>query len=149
MRFGAGTRPGALLRAWLCSVVPMLVALVPLGLLMKQQFAIHQATGQAFGGAATAGVAGGSLSIYSVITNFGYAVFGFHSNAVMSDVISLWPFVMLAGLALLGRRAKPVTYLFCRGGAVPVAAMFVLGQFKSSLGRRPLHVHHRPRRCCC
>ncbi len=134
VRFRRRDRPGILLRAWLFSVVPMLVALVPLGLLMKQQFSIHQATGQAFGGAATAGVAGGSLTIYSVITNFGYAVFGFHSNVVMSDVISLWPFIMLAGLALLGRRSTWVTYLFMAAVAVPVAAMFVLAQFQSTLG---------------
>jgi uncharacterized membrane protein len=133
IRFRRKDRPGVLLRAWLFSVVPMLVALVPLGLMMKQQFSVHQATGQAFGGAATSGLAAGSVTIYSVITNFGYAMFGFHSNVVMSDVISLWPFIMLVGLALLGRRSTWVTYLFMAAVAVPVGAMFVLGHFQSTL----------------
>ncbi len=133
VRFQRKERPGAFLRAWLFSAVPLLLALIPLGLLMKEQFTIHQATGQAFGGAATVGVAGGNISIYSVITNFGYSVFGFHSNVVMSDVISLWPFIMLGALAVLGRRATPFTYLLVAAVAVPVGAMSVLGHFDSTL----------------
>ena len=96
--------------------------------MMKGQFSNAQATGQAFRGAA-----GASLTIYSVITNFGYAVVGFHSTPVMSDVISLWPFGMLAALVLLGRHCKPVTYLLVAMVVVPVAAMFVLGDLKESL----------------
>ncbi|HEX3979672.1 MAG TPA: glycosyltransferase family 39 protein, partial [Acidimicrobiales bacterium] len=133
VRFHRRERPGRLLRAWLFSAVPLVLALIPLGLMMKGQFTVHQATGQAFGGTATATVAGG-ITIYSVITNFGYAAFGFHSNVVMSDVISLWPFIMLGALAMLGRRATSVTYLFAAAVAVPVGVMFVLGQFQSSLG---------------
>jgi hypothetical protein len=126
-------RMPALLPPWLCSLVPIVLTSIPLALLMKQQFGIHQATGQAFGPAANAAVATGTLSIYSVITNFVYGVFGYHSEKVVSDVSSFWPFGMLAGLALLGRRAKPVTYLLFALVLVPVAAMFLVGEFKTSL----------------
>ncbi len=80
-------RMPALLPPWLCSAVPIVLTSIPLALLMKQQFGIHQATGQAFGPAANSVVATGTLSIYSIITNFDYGVFGYHSAAVVSDVI--------------------------------------------------------------
>ena len=128
LRWRRHQRPGALLRPWLCSAVLLLVALIPLGLTMKGQFSNAQDTGQAFRGAA-----GASLSIYSVISNFGYAVVGFHSTPVMSDLVSLWPLGMLAALVLLGRRCKPVSYLLVAMVVVPVAAMFVLGDLKESL----------------
>ncbi|MGB7049988.1 MAG: glycosyltransferase family 39 protein [Acidimicrobiales bacterium] len=127
-RWRRDQKPGALLRPWLCSAAVVLTALIPLGLMMKGQFANAQNTGQAFRGAA-----GASLSVYSVITNFGYAVVGFHSTPVMSDLVSLWPFGMLAALVLLGRRCKPVSYLLVVMVVVPVAAMFVLGDLKESL----------------
>lgn len=123
----------ALLPPWLCSVVPIALTSIPLALLMKEQFGIHQATGQAFGPAANAVVGTGTLSIYSIITNFVYGVSGYHSAAVVSDVSSFWPFGMLAGLALLGRRVKPVTYLLFAAVLVPVTAMFLVGHFKTSL----------------
>lgn len=128
VRWRRHQRPGALLRPWLCSAQLLIVVLIPLGLMMKGQFSNVQDTGQAFGGAASAG-----LSVYSVIANFGYAVVGFHSTAVMSHVVSLWPLGMLAALVLLGRHCKPVTYLLVAIVVVPVAAMFVLGDLVASL----------------
>jgi uncharacterized membrane protein len=132
LRWRRHQRPGALLQPWLCSAVVTFIALIPLGLMMKGQFANAQATGQAFAGAASA-IGTSSLSIYSVLTNLGYATFGFHSAAVMSHLVSLWPLGMLGGLALLGRRCKPVTYLFVMVVVVPVIAMFILSEFKESL----------------
>ena len=117
---------------WLCSAAVVLVALVPLGLMMKGQFTNAQNTGQAFRGAPAHGDQG--LSIYSVITNLGYAVVGFHSTAVMTRpglalaFRACWPVV-----ALLGRHCKPVTYLLVVMVVVPVVAMFVLGDLKESL----------------
>jgi uncharacterized membrane protein len=134
VRWRRRERPGALLWPWLCSAVLMVVALIPLAMLMKQQYSVSQATGEAFGGTATAGAGTGSLNVYSVITNFDYTVIGFHSTAVMSDVISLWPFAMLGALALLGLRVKPTTYLLGAVVLVPVVAMFILAEFKGSLG---------------
>jgi len=134
LRWRRHQRPGALLRGWVSSTVPVALALVPLALLMKQQYSADQATGQAFGGAASVGINTGSHSIYSVITNFGYSIIGFHSTSVMSEVNSFWPLAMLGALALLGRRSKPVTYLLVAMVAVPVTLMFVLAGFKGSLG---------------
>jgi uncharacterized membrane protein len=121
-------KPWAILRGWLCSSVVLVAALIPLALMMKEQFANAQATGQAFRGASGAG-----LTIYSVMTNVGYALVGFHSQPIMSDLIALWPLVMLGALAVLGRRCKPVTYFLVFVVIVPVAAMFVLGDLKESL----------------
>jgi uncharacterized membrane protein len=132
VRWRRRERPGALLWPWLCCAVLTGAALVPVAMLMRQQYSVSQATGQAFGG--TAGAGTGSRNIYSVITNFDYTVIGFHSTAVMSDVISLWPFAMLGALALLGLRVKPVTYLLGTMVLVPVVAMFILAEFKESLG---------------
>lgn len=128
VRWRRHERPGALLLPWLCSAVVLLLALVPIGLMMKGQFSNAQDTGQAFRGAA-----GASLSVYSVITNFGYTIVGFHSTSVMSHVVSLWPFGILAALLVLGRRCKPVSYLLVAMVVVPVTAMFVLGDLKESL----------------
>ena len=93
-------RPGALLRPWLCSAALLLVALVPLGLMMKGQFSNAQATGQGLQGASGAG-----LTIYSVMTNFGYAV----------DRLPLDPDHVACDLALAvghaGRPRRPRTSL--------------------------------------
>ena len=126
-------RHPVLLWGWVCTAVPMAAALLPLGLLMKQQFSIDQATGQAFGVTA-AGAGTGQPSVYSIISNIVDAVFGFHSNTVISDISSFWPFAMLVGLALLGRRAKSVSYLLLVLVLVPLIGMFVLSEFKVSLG---------------
>ncbi len=118
VRWRRHQRPGALFRPWLCSAVVSGIALVPLGLMMKGQFDNAQATGQAFAGAASA-IGTSSLSIYSVLTNLGYAGIGFHSTAVMSHVISLWPLGMLVGPRLAGTplQAGDVPVRDDRGGA--------------------------------
>jgi uncharacterized membrane protein len=125
-------RPPRLLGGWLCAAIPMAVSLAPLALLMKQQFSIDQATGQAFGAAANAGV--GTTSIYSIIANISDAIIGFHSSAAVADISSFWPLAMLSGLALLGRRAGSVSYLLLVVVVVPFVGMFVLAEFKESLG---------------
>jgi 4-amino-4-deoxy-L-arabinose transferase-like glycosyltransferase len=132
VRWRRHQRPGALLWPWLCSAVLILVALVPLALMMKGQFHSAQATGQAFAGSVNT-IGTGSLNIYTVLTNLAYSTIGFHSTAVMSYAIAIWPIGVLVALVLLGRHSRPVTYLLVAVVVVPVIAMFVLGEFKASL----------------
>ena len=94
-------RPPALLRGWLGTALPMAVGRgFPLALLMKQQFSIDQATGQAFGVAANAGF-GTTASTRSSPT-WSMPPSASTPTAVITDLSSFWPFAMLAGLALLG-----------------------------------------------
>jgi len=132
VRWRRHQQPGRLLRPWLCSTVPLVVAMVPLAFIMNQQFIVHKAAGQALGASAnTVGTA--SLSIYSIITSDNWGVFGFHSNAVMLVLSALWPFGILGAMAVLGRRSTPTTYLLCALAVVPMFAMFALGHVKESL----------------
>ncbi len=132
VRWRRHRRPGTLLWPWLCSAVVILITLVPLALMMKVQFHNAQATGQAFQGSVNT-VGTTSLNIYTVLLNLGYSTIGFHSSAVMSYVVAIWPIGVLGALLLLGRRCRPVTYLLVAVVVVPVIAMFVLGEFKASL----------------
>jgi uncharacterized membrane protein len=132
VRWRRHQRPRALFWPWLCSAVLIFIALIPLALMMKEQFHSAQATGQAFQGAVNT-IGTTNLNIYTVLTNLAYSTIGFHSAAVMSYVIASWPIGVLGALVLLGRHCRPVTYLLIAMIAVPIIAMFALGNFKESL----------------
>ena len=132
VRWRRHQRPGVLLWPWLCSAVLIFVSLIPLALMMKEQFRSAQATGQAFAGSVNT-IGTTHLNIYTVLSNLAYSTIGFHSTAVMGYAIALWPLGVLGALVLLGRRSRPVTYLMLAVVVVPVLAMFVLGEYKESL----------------
>ena len=132
VRWRRGRSLRGLVRAWAVSAALILAALVPLALLARQQFSVHQATGQAFG-VAVHGPDAGHLGIYSVITNLAWGLVGYHSNAAMATMVALWPVGMLVALVLLGRRARPVSAFLVGAVVTPVALMFVLGVLKSNL----------------
>jgi uncharacterized membrane protein len=132
LRWRRHQRPGALLWPWLGSAVLIFIPLIPLALMMKEQFHNAQAAGMAFAGSTnTIGTQG--LNIYTVLSNLADSTVGFHSSAVMSYGIAIWPIGVLGALVLLGRRSRPVTYLLVAVVVVPVIAMFILGEFKASL----------------
>ena len=59
------------------------------------------------------------LSIYRLFANAVWAIWGYHSGAVMSKLGALWPFAMLLALVLLGRRRSPPTVLLAAVGFIP------------------------------
>jgi 4-amino-4-deoxy-L-arabinose transferase-like glycosyltransferase len=117
-----------LLLGWGISLAAIAATMVPLALLIHQQFSVHQATGQAFGVNS-----GGHLGIYSVIANLAWGTVGYHSDPDMAILVALWPIGMLIALGALGRRPKPVTFLFMAAVLFPLTGMFLLGLAKSNL----------------
>ncbi len=130
VRWRHGQPVRRLVVGWAVSAALILAALVPLVVLAHQQFSVHQATGQAFG---VGGVGLGHLGIYSIIVDLAWGLVGYHSNPDMAILVALWPLGMLLSLVLLGRRAKPVSYLLCGAVLVPVVMMFLLGLEKQEL----------------
>jgi hypothetical protein len=66
-------------------------------------------------------------TVYALGANLVWAVWGYHSDPVMAQIVGLWPLAMLLALALLGRGRAPTTSLLVACVVVPVAALFLLG----------------------
>jgi hypothetical protein len=73
------------------------------------------------------------VSVYAVVANLIWAVWGFHSDAVMVQIAALWPLAMLLVLLLLGRGRSRSTTLLLALVAVPMVALFAVGSFKRDL----------------
>lgn len=116
----------------------LVAALAPLVPMMRDQFAGNQANGLGFQAPsrsdATVTATGGSHpSIYSLLANFVWGVWGYHSNAVMTRLAALWPFGMLVTLLVLGRgRSRRTLYLAALALAPPLM-LLVVGLVKPDL----------------
>jgi hypothetical protein len=117
----------------------LVAALVPLVPMMRDQFAGNQAAGLGFQtpsrSDATVTATGGSHpSVYSLLANFVWGVWGYHSDAVMTRVAALWPFGMLITLLIMGRggRSGRTFYLFSLALAPPLL-LFAVGLVKPDL----------------
>ncbi|HET9720229.1 MAG TPA: glycosyltransferase family 39 protein, partial [Solirubrobacteraceae bacterium] len=106
---------------WGGSTVALASQLVPLGLLLGAQF--HGNGGLA--GVATVGASG--VSFYSAVSNFAWALFGFHPAFVTSGVSAVWPLAMLASLVFVGRNLGRRGRLMLVCGLVPALATLALG----------------------
>ncbi len=73
------------------------------------------------------------LSVYSVVANGIWAVWGYHSDGAMAQIAALWPLGMLAALLALGRGRSPGTSLLVGLIAVPALALFAVGTVKRDL----------------
>jgi hypothetical protein len=80
-----------------------------------------------------ASLSGNHLTIYAALANLIWAVWGYHSNAVMALLAALWPLGMLFALVLLGRHQGRVTTLFVLAVLGPGLVMFCLGMVKRDL----------------
>lgn len=122
---------GALLRRVLGSALAQALLLAPLVPFALYQAAHNQASGFGFSGS---GLSAGSAvvpppSIYGLLTNVQWAMFGYQSDRLTTRLVALWPIGLLLLLLLLGRRRRVASRSLVLIGALPVAAVFAASLF--------------------
>jgi uncharacterized membrane protein len=125
-----------LIGTWL-TWLALLAAAAPLAPFALDQFSQSQAAGMGFGGAPSAAapldIPGSSASLYAVLSNFVWAVWGYHANSTMLRVAALWPLLMLLSLALMGQRRSNATRVVLALALAPVLLLLFVGLVKRDL----------------
>lgn len=112
-------------------VLPLLpLALDQLGAYSGRSGAAVSAPAQA--GSAASGLAG-EVSVYAVGANAIWAVVGYHSDGVMTQLAALWPLLLLAAFAALGRGRSRRTTALLTCIAVPTILFVLAGLVKRDL----------------
>jgi uncharacterized membrane protein len=75
----------------------------------------------------------GGLSIYAVLSNFVWAIWGYHANGTMLKIAALWPLLMLVSLATLGRGRSDTTRMVVALAIGPVLLLLLVGLVKRDL----------------
>ena len=135
------TQRRRLLLVWAAALGATLVLVLPLLPIGLHQLAAytgrHGATSPASAAPATAGLSAsslaGGLSVYAVGANALWAVLGYHSDAVMTQLAALWPLLLLLGLAALGRGRSNRTTALLTCIALPAAVFVAAGFLKRDL----------------
>ena len=126
-----------LLRAWAASAAVFVILVAPLAAFAYRQFEVNQASGRGFGSTPSqtaAAIAGEHhLSLYEFLANAVWAVWGYHADATMVDLVALWPLAILLTLFLLGRGWSQTSTLLVAIALLPALALFAIGQSKSDL----------------
>jgi 4-amino-4-deoxy-L-arabinose transferase-like glycosyltransferase/O-antigen/teichoic acid export membrane protein len=123
-------------RSWAASAALAVAAVLPLLPILHDQWVgyANRSSGLVPGQAGAASSAlGDNISIYAVLANLIWAVWGYHSDATMVQIAALWPLLMLLGLVLLGRGRSGRSVLLSGLVVVPLAALFVIGSTKRDL----------------
>jgi hypothetical protein len=123
-------------RSWVVSAALVVAALLPLLPILHDQWASYsdRSSGLVPGQAgAASSTLGDSISIYAVLANLIWAVWGYHADATMVQIAALWPLLMLLGLVLLGRGRSGRSVLLFGLVVVPLAALFAIGSTKRDL----------------
>ena len=119
------------LGASLVLVLPVIpLALDQIGAYTDRRVATTAAPAQA--GSAASGLAG-DVSVYAVGANAIWSVVGYHSDRVMMQLAALWPLLLLAGFAALGRGRSSRTTALVVCIAVPALAFVGAGMVKRDL----------------
>jgi hypothetical protein len=115
----------------------LLAAAAPLASFAAEQFSHSQAAGMGFGGAPSAAaplsIPGSSASLYAILSNFVWAIWGYHANSTMLRIAALWPLLMLLSLALMGQRRSSATRVVLALALGPVVALLFVGLVKRDL----------------
>jgi uncharacterized membrane protein len=115
----------------------LLIAAAPLASFAHEQFSHSQAAGMGFGGAPSAAaplsIPGSSASLYAILSNFVWAIWGYHANSTMLRIAALWPLLMLLSLALMGQRRSPTTRIVLALALGPVLILLLVGLVKRDL----------------
>ncbi|MDX6605852.1 MAG: mannosyltransferase [Solirubrobacterales bacterium] len=115
----------------------LLVAAAPLASFAAEQFSHSQAAGMGFGGAPSAAaplsIPGSSASLYAILSNFVWAIWGYHANSTMLRIAALWPLLMLLSLALMGQRRSDSTRVVLALALGPVVVLLFVGLVKRDL----------------
>jgi hypothetical protein len=125
-----------LIGTWL-TWLALLIAAAPLASFAAEQFSHSQAAGMGFGGAPSAAaplsIPGSSASLYAILSNFVWAIWGYHANSTMLRIAALWPLLMLLSLALMGQRRSASTRVVLALALGPVVALLLIGLYKRDL----------------
>lgn len=117
LRFKRGRPVLRLALGWVAAMAVVAVALLPLVPILRDQLIAYgnrQGAGLSSVPAQTGSPATSQqgLSIYAVLANVVWAVWGYHSDATMVQIAALWPLGLLGTLFLLGRgRSRPTSLL--------------------------------------
>jgi len=109
----------------------LVLAAAPLAPFAHEQLTHLQAG--AGSGVTSAGGAGAqevSVSVYGVLSNFVWSIWGYHANSTMFRIAALWPLLMLVSLALLGRGRSAQTRVLFALAFGPVLALLLIGLVK-------------------
>lgn len=115
--------------AWAASLAAILAAVLPLFFFAYDQRYAYSARVLSVPsrGGSTENPPVGDLSVYSVIANWIWAMWGYHSKGAMARVASLWPLGMLFVFFLLGRGRSRVSSLLLAATVLPSAALLLAG----------------------
>jgi 4-amino-4-deoxy-L-arabinose transferase-like glycosyltransferase len=126
-----GVLPLRRVLAWTALLALLLAPLAPFA---HDQFAANEAAGRGFQQPSQTGGQtidlGARPGAYAALTNFAWAVLGYHSDGTMTALAALWPLGGLLALSLLGRGRSWTTLLVVACGLLPMLGLFVLGQLK-------------------
>jgi Dolichyl-phosphate-mannose-protein mannosyltransferase len=115
---------------WLLSTAVMIALVLPLVPYVAEQVGGHFIDVSS-GGTAGAGSGGGDnvrlVSLYVIMANLVWAVWGYHSDAAMEQLVALWPVGMLVILFLLGKGRSRSSALLVSLVIVPLALAYLLG----------------------
>ncbi|MET7426486.1 glycosyltransferase family 39 protein [Dactylosporangium sp. NPDC005555] len=117
-----------LLAGWLPATAVTLALLLPL-----LPYAAEQVGNfiQSSSGASTSNAPSGDgqrfVSLYAILANLVWAMWGYHSAAAMEHLVALWPIGMLVILLLLGRGRSRSTALLVSLVVVPFVLAYLLG----------------------
>jgi uncharacterized membrane protein len=113
------------------------VAAAPLASFAFEQYSHSQAAGMGFGGAPSAAAPlsfpGSSASLYAILSNFVWAIWGYHENSTMLRIAALWPLLMLLSLALMGQRRSASTRVVLALALGPIVLLLFVGLVKRDL----------------
>jgi hypothetical protein len=125
-----------LIGTWL-TWLALLIAAAPLASFAAEQFSHSQQAGMGFGGAPSAAaplsIPGSSASLYAILSNFVWAIWGYHANSTMLRIAALWPLLMLLSLALMGQRRSAATRVVLALALGPVVILLFVGLVKRDL----------------
>ncbi|MEX2539464.1 MAG: glycosyltransferase family 39 protein [Actinomycetota bacterium] len=134
-RHGSG-RP--FVRSWATASLFLILLMIPLVPILRDQLVAYGNRGTSFGDVPAR--AGGTLdpgqqqlSIYALLANLVWAMWGYHSDATMAKLVALWPLGMLFMLFLLGRRHAWVSVLAVAALVGPMIGLFAIGFVKRDL----------------
>lgn len=124
-RRAEGREIGRLLRGWAAAALVLGALLVPLLPIVHDQL-ISSPHLEALS-TPSRNPALTELSVYSVLSNTVWAMWGYHSGEVMTQLVALWPLGMLFVFSLLGRGRDRSTTLLLALGAIPVSILLLAG----------------------
>jgi uncharacterized membrane protein len=128
-----------LLTQWTIATFVLIVLISPLVSILQSQ--LHAFLNQGDAGALPQQVGLGvaqsrteqRLSVYAVLANAIWALWGYHANSTMAQIVALWPLGMLMLLILLGRGWSRISLVLLAVAVMPALALFGLGLARRNL----------------